>query len=555
MIPGNILKMLTNPAYFPSLDWKDQRRGLISISGEVDIDDVIRKIATPKNDFGTLIMVLNSGKKIEKHKDELAQKILKLKKEAVEFAPRIDEAKRGKPEARDWEVIQDVIARKATRIEQIDNLISDAVKALQEKQKGITAQRNELFKKQASLSEIRNTIRAKLQQDRSEGPNKISALKNQVSSVNNEIIRIENEIKLRTDNIEAYKKEIVRLDTLIAEHRNAWAEINAETFEFDESKCQCPTCRQSLPDDQIATQRETLQKNFNKSVADRKAEQVARADQRKKEKAQQEDMILSATAMVQSLEAEISNRQKKQAELNEQIDSLLKEQQGTVEENIEVVTDSLLEENPAAISLREEIRELEGYIKAATDALGEQDDHEEEKEEKRNLQAEIDELKNKLALKSVIEEADKRIQKLEAEEKATAQEIADLEQQIFDIDAYTRAEMDIVEQRVNGMFKYVRWRLFDKQVNGQIVETCVCEYNGVPYSTLNTAAKLLAGLDILNTLSNHYGIYAPVICDNRESVTWIPECKSQIISLFVSPQDKELRIEPASQSGQVRKAS
>lgn len=104
--------------------------------------------------------------------------------------------------------------------------------------------------------------------------------------------------------------------------------------------------------------------------------------------------------------------------------------------------------------------------------------------------------------------------------------------------------MDILEKKVNKLFKFVSFRLFAEQVNGGIAETCVCEYKGVRYPTLNTAAKLLAGLDVLNTLSTFYAVCAPVFCDNRESVTFIPETSSQIISLFVSPDDKKLRVIP-----------
>jgi DNA repair protein SbcC/Rad50 len=156
-------------------------------------------------------------------------------------------------------------------------------------------------------------------------------------------------------------------------------------------------------------------------------------------------------------------------------------------------------------------------------------------------------LKHSLATREVIENTQKRIAQLEQEETANAQAIAAVEQQEFDIETFTRAKMDILEHKVNKLFRYVSFRLFQHQVNGEIAETCVCEYKGVPYPTLNTAAKLLAGIDILETLSNYYGIHAPVICDNRESVSWIPDIKSQVISLFVSPDDKKLRVETEKQ--------
>ncbi|WP_205419685.1 hypothetical protein, partial [Klebsiella pneumoniae] len=67
-------------------------------------------------------------------------------------------------------------------------------------------------------------------------------------------------------------------------------------------------------------------------------------------------------------------------------------------------------------------------------------------------------------------------------------------------------------------------------------------YEGVPYSSgLNNAAKINVGLDIINTLSEHYGFYAPIFVDNAEAVTKLIDTKSQTISLVVSEKDKQLR--------------
>ena len=43
--------------------------------------------------------------------------------------------------------------------------------------------------------------------------------------------------------------------------------------------------------------------------------------------------------------------------------------------------------------------------------------------------------------------------------------------------------------------------MFGKQVDGTEYDTCECMVNGVPYSDLNTAAKINAGIDIINAIS------------------------------------------------------
>ena len=75
-------------------------------------------------------------------------------------------------------------------------------------------------------------------------------------------------------------------------------------------------------------------------------------------------------------------------------------------------------------------------------------------------------------------------------------------------------------------------------------ECCEATINGIPYSDLNSAGKLQAGLDIVNTLQNMHGAFAPVWLDNAESVNDfnLPELDAQMIMLSVSA-DKELRVE------------
>ncbi|EXQ65605.1 hypothetical protein V760_02867, partial [Staphylococcus aureus F23613] len=51
------------------------------------------------------------------------------------------------------------------------------------------------------------------------------------------------------------------------------------------------------------------------------------------------------------------------------------------------------------------------------------------------------------------------------------------------------------------------------------------------------------GLDIINTLSKHFKVTAPIFIDNAESVTELIKTESQQIQLIVNEQDKKLRME------------
>ncbi len=84
--------------------------------------------------------------------------------------------------------------------------------------------------------------------------------------------------------------------------------------------------------------------------------------------------------------------------------------------------------------------------------------------------------------------------------------------------------------------------MFDLQVNGQETPTCQALINGVPFPDANTADKIHAGLDIIQTLSKHFNVSAPVIVDNKESVTRLNDFDGQIITLSVLEGQKTLKI-------------
>lgn len=92
------------------------------------------------------------------------------------------------------------------------------------------------------------------------------------------------------------------------------------------------------------------------------------------------------------------------------------------------------------------------------------------------------------------------------------------------------------------MFSGVKFRLFDTQINGGLVECCDALVNGVPWLDVNNADKINAGISIINVLSAHYGQTAPIWIDNSESITDILPSDSQVIELYVSKPDKTLRI-------------
>lgn len=536
---SKILKLVTNPNYFTSLKWDEQRRGLIAIAGVISREDILKEIATPGNDFCELISVLDSGKTLDEWKSQLSAKKGLLKKKLVEYAPRIDEANRALPEEMNWLELEKKSIEIQSQIKAIEDTLADVSKALAERQKGVLELQKNLYSKEAAATQLKSEIEASVRAQTASG----TADKNRLEiEINAHRATINNLLTSQTNKEESkkgYNNRVEILNEQLNILRGEWNDINNKVFEFDESDCSCPTCKQSLPAYDIDAKREELRANFNNANKTAKDSKVAQSELIKVEISQLHNKI-------QQLEETEYNRQI--AESNEKLFALETEFKNisAKEKNandIQNDVNAALESNKELSALLEEVKALtDQYNEAKTNQPAA--DNSVATSTKLSLTIELDDIKKQLNTKELIAKGKERIDQLTREESETAQEIAEVEGKEYDIELYSKAHMAILENRVNEMFYFVKWRLFETQVNGAVVETCVCEYKGVPYPTLNTAARLIAGVDILNTLSQHYNVYAPVFCDNRESVTLIPKTKSQIISLFVSAIDKIIRVVP-----------
>ena len=107
-------------------------------------------------------------------------------------------------------------------------------------------------------------------------------------------------------------------------------------------------------------------------------------------------------------------------------------------------------------------------------------------------------------------------------------------------------KMDMVSEEINKHFKYVSFKLFEEQLNGGIAPTCKIKYVKESRGDLNNGHRIIAGLDIIQSLSELYGVTAPIFVDNAESLNEynVPDMAAQMILLAVD-DSKELKVEVA----------
>ncbi len=137
----------------------------------------------------------------------------------------------------------------------------------------------------------------------------------------------------------------------------------------------------------------------------------------------------------------------------------------------------------------------------------------------------------------------RRIEELKTEEKMLLAEFEKLEHELYLAEQFIRTKVTLLEDRINSKFTMARFKMFNQLVSGGIEECCETTYLGIPYSSaLNNSARINIGLDIINTLSEHFQFVAPIWIDNREAITKMTPMKGQVISLIVTEPDKRLRV-------------
>lgn len=292
--------------------------------------------------------------------------------------------------------------------------------------------------------------------------------------------------------LEEAKKNVEKLKDLVEKAREEWQEVHKEQYQGD---FKCPTCGQDLLPDQI----EKTMANFNK----KKSEKLTSIEEKAKD-----------------LKIKIEECEKI---------------------SIYVVKEYKEEDLPIEpIRLQEIDKELdEAKAKLKDFSL---DNKKNLLEKKDSLNADLEEINKKLSLQGQNEKIDERIKELEKQEKELAKAYEEQQRIIYLCEEYTKTYVDLVSDKINDSFDLVKFKLFENQINGGITETCEVTFEGVPYSDLNNAAKINAGLDVINSLSDKLDLKVPIFIDNAESVNELIKTDTQLVRLVVS-KDKELKID------------
>ena len=419
---------------------------------------------------------------------------------------RIDEAERAKPDIESIETdsarLPKLAAERLKIRSKIDSMRSGESAA------GI---RKEISRLQADAEQARADYIRKSSGNNTALENQISVLRKDLSDLQAKAAKSESSASSEAALAAELKKEIEEL-------RNKVFEIHNK--QFDENSCICPACGRPYSPEES----DKIRGNFN----DNKAKEQEAVTAHGKE--------LKSTYNELKKQVQFDSTAAKEAQFN--ADHL---QQKLLGLQKMFVTPPAWETTPAYANFQKQIADAKHSLEVISSASDKQ--VQTLQADLTSIDSEINAIQQRKSNLELIKRQDARIEELKAQEKKLGNQLAQLDNLLYLADRFVQLKASDVEAEVNESFHSVRWKLFEMQVNGGVKACCEAQVNGKDYGSLSNAEKVNAGLDIVNTLGQKMGLTLPVWIDNAESISHPMEISAQTISLYVSEEDKNLRVE------------
>ncbi|HDH1882711.1 AAA family ATPase [Staphylococcus aureus] len=509
LIDEDVFKLITNPQAFNLLDWKKRRSLLFEIAKPINDEDVIKT----NDDFKELNNILGDHE-IETKKKILTDKIKQINKDIKDIPIRINQTQQNKQDVPEFDNDRYAIIKQ--EIEQLENERIDIQNGKEE-----INLRNQLADKQSELKRIEDNNSAS-------NENKIHALTNELHVENGTVANLKTRLK---QNKQQITHEENRRNQLLENHKGLKSDLEKaknQKFEYlDDNVCSC--CGQKLPVEQVDMAREKALQKFNASKS-KELETIQTSINHIISEGKKIKLIIEKLEDDNNnLQIKINEAEERSARIQNKINKLKTTHVDVTQtDEYKAVMLEINEINQKRSNIRKTIQDK---VSGIDDKISELTQEKSEIEVSRSIE------KSNKHLDDVISE-------LRNEEDRLLDEKEKYSHDLYILKEFTTTKVKMLTENINNEFEIAEFKLFNTLVNGELEETCSTTVNGVEYdSGLNNASRINVGLDIINTLSKHFKVTAPIFIDNAESVTELIKTESQQIQLIVNEQDKKLRME------------
>lgn len=507
--------LTSNPATFPGLKWQDQRKLLVDLVGDIEDEAIV----AAKPELESIMADL-----AKYGVDDLRAKLMKEKKgydKVVKDMPiRIDERRK---------TLSGIEAPAELRNKAELTLVKyrEPLEQLQAERAAIVS-----GSRKAQIEEQIATIKAQMVAAKAlyrETVAKVEApfLKKADEIMASAKTNAEKVTLLRRQMLSA-EKDISSIKEQLGSLGDTWESIDQEVFNDTE----CPCCHRPYSPDMLQPMLEAFNQSKSKRLEELDAKGNAFSTELKSKEEEKAALLIEINQLAAYEQDELPKLLAENKKLKEQALAKVPDMEAFVNPETQEAFWTLRE----SLQLRE--KELENARLDVTIQLQNID-------KKIDIARKpVDEANEAMARLKLDEETNEVIAQLQAEKKNAMLMVGEVELKLSLLDKFIVAKMDMLSERINGLFNEVNFKLFDTNISNEgIKENCELTMHGVPYRQLSNAEKCRAGMEVVRAISDKMHFCNPVFVDNRESITDIGNAPGQIINLYVSPEDRKLRVE------------
>ena len=363
----------------------------------------------------------------------------------------------------------------------------------------------------------------------------------------------ESKLRLAVMDLEHANKGIERHKAALAQAKKKYTEALKEKWdgdteltairgeEFDPALAICPTCGQTLPEEQV----ETAKRKFEFNKQSRISKKLGEKEQFEKNKRTKLEQI-TEDGNEASEGLKTANETKKEAEAA--IEAAKKEITSLALEIAETEKEAEKPIPEPDMSGDEEHKAVCGKISALEESLNGIGNGENDRillsNNRHSLEAKLRDVEAKIKAQTArLEGKANNLEALQEEQKKLSQKQANIQQKVDQLTEYSIEKNKALAAVINPHFKHFQFQFLDYTQDGEPMETCRMICNGIDYANgLNHSDRILCDIDLVLGLQEMNDLRLPVWVDDTESVNSdrIPELDTQMILLKVS--DGELSV-------------
>lgn len=523
--PYDAFRLCSSSRHFVCLSWQEQRNKLQALVGNISTDDITQ--GDEKFDF---VVEALRKQDIDKYVHHLKYSRKEVQDQLDSVPIRLEELNKSLPKAQDWEAL-------ATEKAQLNEKLVELANKIQEiRTGGADKVRLDAIRKKIDFAEKRK--RNMEQSAMNLATEQATKHQSDVITANIAVTKAQSLVDDLKATMRGYTESEIHAKDKKEECERKVADINNRLDELSKSRWSwnaedgiCPHCGQPLPAEDVERIKKESKDRFNehKSNASKKIQEEFNGIQQEYTDAKNILEKLDNDRMVTTNQLVKANKTLKEAEFKKrEVDA---EKPKTYEQ--------ILAEKEEYQQVVKELADLQAELDKPSETEETSKMLTELEKEREPIGIRYNEVLELLVTKETYDRISELIEKAKQDKESYQNQLDELDERLDLANEYNKKSCQLLEENVNGHFSYVKWSMFRQDLEGNMQPYCECYHDGVPYSRLNGAAKVNAGIDIANTFSRFYEVSAPMVLDECESVNRpIYSGDQQQIRLKVTTDDK-----------------